>query len=153
MRAYVRRMEKEVLESLEASKKECSTARYEGGLKNLRDQLYLAGRRMDNFIGTTENTMAEFEVRLDHESTVNAHFRSGVQHHLCAVPRSDDRLQEDFEIISIAKNSPMMIAMPCRKSNSVTEEEQPLCPKADYDDSRHHKPCTQWPWFLRRQKT
>jgi hypothetical protein len=146
-------MEQKVLQSLEASKHEYSAERYEGALKGLRDQLHLAARRMDDFIGSMENRMAEFGVRLDHESTVNAHFRSAVQHHLCAGPPPDATLQEGFEIISVAKDNPMVFATPQRRPYSVSEEEQPLCPKDNPSGEQNHrgKSCTSWPRFLRRR--
>lgn len=152
MRAYVRRMEQKVLLSLDASKREYNAERYEGALKGLRDQLHLAARRMDNFIGTMENRLAEYGVRLDHEATVNAHFRSGVQHHLCSVPPPDASLQEGFEIISVVKNTPVIFATPNRKQKAIPEEEQPLFPKGDNETIYHSKSCTSWPKFLRRRR-
>lgn len=148
MRAYVARMENKILESLEVTKQEYEAERYENALKGLRDQLHTAARRMDDFIGSLEHRMADFEVRMDHEARVNANFRSGLERHL-DISQQDASQQEGFEVISIVENTPFVFATPYRKP--VTEEDVPLCPKKGAVVEKKTGTCL-WPNILFRRK-
>ena len=149
MRAYVNRMENKILQSLEITKQEYIADRYEDAFNNLRDQLNSSARRMENFVGSLEHRMADYEVRLDHEARVNAHFRSGLQHHVGMVERDVSPRQEGFEIISVVENNPFVFATPYRKP--VIEEEVPLCPKEGPLEEKSPGTCL-WPRFLSRRR-
>jgi len=140
-------MEHKLLESLELSKQEYDAQRHEEAVKHLRDQLNNAGRLMDDFIGSMEHRMADFEVRLDHEAEVNCNFRTGIAHHL-EISQQDASQQEGFEVISVVENTPFVFATPYRKP--VVEDATPLCPKG-LADEKPPGSCVLWPKLFRRR--
>ena len=144
MRAYVNRMENRILESLEATKHD-----YVGeqdSVCGLRSELQSTALRMDDFMGSLEDRMADFEGRLDRESEANTSFRTGLQHHLGVT--TDVSQQEGFEIISIVENTPMVFATPYRPQPK--EEDIPLFPREAPRDRKNKKSCFVVPRFLRR---
>jgi hypothetical protein len=145
MRAYVNRMENRILSSLEATKQDY-VSEYDS-FDGLRNALQSTTLRMDDFMGSLENRMADFEGRLEHESEVNTSFRTGLEHHLGVT--ADVSRQEGLEIVSIVENTPMVFATPYRKPR--IEEDVPLCPKHAPREQQNPKSCLVWPRFLRRR--
>lgn len=150
MRAYVQRMEHKILEALEASKQEYLAEQYENVFQGLQDELNSAAHRMDDFIGSLENRIADFEVRMEQEAKVNTKFRSGIQHHL-DISHSDISQQEGFEIISVVEDTPFVFATPYRRP-STKEEKAPLCPKEAARDEEKPPGTCLWPRNLFRRR-
>ena len=137
-------MENRILSSLEATKEDYVAEHdsYDG----LRNELESTTLRIDDYMGSLEHRMADFEGRLERESEVNTSFRSGLEHHLGVT--TDVSEQEGFEIISIVENTPMVFATPYRAQPK--EEDVPLCPKEAPRERRAQKSCLAWPRFRRR---
>lgn len=138
-------MEDRILASLEATRVgyvgECDS------FDVLKDELDTTSLRMNDFMGSLEHRMADFEGRLERESEVNTSFRSGLEHHLGVT--TDASQQEGFEIISVVENTPMIFATPYRVPPK--EEDIPLWPKEAPRERKNPKSCLAWPRFRRRE--
>lgn len=148
MRAHVRRMEERVIEALEEEAAKQDTIPKQGSFSEVREQLQNAALQMDDFIGSLEHRMTDFEGRLHRESVRNNNFRSGLEQHLGVTAGISQ--DEDFEIVSIAENTPFVFATPYRVP--PPEDAIPLCPKEGPKEEKEHGSCLVWPRFLSRRK-